>query len=157
MKKKGGFTLIELVVTISLLVLCFCFIIGFNQHFFEKNKIDILANQVINSIHYSRNMALISGQDLTLNAIDASGDWSAGMILFVDNPTHHYTAQDKLIYHWQWQPTTQLQLVWRGFKSTNYLTFAKTLRRSTVNGHFVILKDGVEMQRIVVNRLGRVK
>lgn len=155
MNKKGGFTLVELVVTLSLLVICFCFVVGFNQDFLEKNKIDSLVSQVKNSIYYSRNRALFSGQDVTLNAMDASDDWSGGMLLCVDNPRHH--CQENIIYQWQWKQYPQLKLVWRGFKSTKYLTFSKTLRHSTVNGHFVILKNGIEVRRIVVNRLGRVK
>ena|SRR3990167_3572952 len=155
MKINEGFTLIELLVTLSVLSIIFCFVLGFNHRFFEKNKIDVLVSQIITSIYSSRNQAINSGRDVTLNPIDVSGDWSAGMILFVDNPSHHYTKQDKLIYTWQWQQSPRLKVVWRGFKSTDYLTFAKTLRRSTVNGHFVILQDGVEVRRIVVNRLGR--
>ncbi|OGV51636.1 MAG: hypothetical protein A3F46_08375 [Legionellales bacterium RIFCSPHIGHO2_12_FULL_42_9] len=157
MKINDGFTLIELVVTVSVLAVIFCFVLGFNHAFFVKNKIYVLEKQLINGLHYSRNRAFILGRDVTLNPIEASGDWSAGMILFVDNPRHYYTKQDKLIYTWQWQQSPRLKLVWRGFRSTDYLTFAKTLRRSTVNGHFVILQDGVEVRRIVVNRLGRTK
>ncbi len=157
MKNYRGLTLIELLVTLSLLAVS-CFFWGeLSQHFFIKNNIDLLEKKLINSIHYSRNRALISGQDVTLNAAQGSGDWSEGMILFVDNQAHHYTSQDKLIYHWQWPRSSQLQLVWRGFNSSNYITFSKLLRHSTANGHFMILKNGLEVRRIVVNRLGRVK
>ena len=146
----------ELLLVLSLFALCFCFVFGFNHSFFEKNKRDRLEKEVMNSIDYARESAMISGQDLTLNPIDASDNWSSGMILFVDNVSHHYTEQDKVIYRWQWSSSPHLKLLWRGFQSTKYLIFSNTLRRSIVNGHFVILKDGVEVRRIILNRLGRV-
>ena len=160
MKKKflAGFTLFELLVVISILAIIFLFSWGINPQFFIKNKIDLLAKQVVNSIHYSRNQAMISGQDVTLNALDKSGDWSLGMVLFVDNATHRYAEldHDKMLYSWHWQPTPQLRLVWRGFKSNDYLTFSSNFRHSTVNGHFEIMHNGVVVRRIVINRLGRV-
>ena len=160
MKKRflAGFTLFELLVVLSIFVIIFLFSWGVNPQFFTKNKIDLLEKQVANSIHYSRNQAMISGQDVTLNALDKSGDWSQGMVLFIDNSTHRYAEGDhaKVLYSWHWQSSPQLRLVWQGFKSKDYLTFSGNLRRSTVNGHFEILQNGVVVRRIVINRLGRV-
>ena len=156
MKRNAGVTLFELLVTLTVVAVFFCSVLGYNQYFFEKNQIDLLEKQLTNSIHYSRNRALTSGHDVTLNSLTSSGDWSAGMILFRDNATHHYTGQESVLYHWKWQRLPQLLLVWKGFKSKDYLTFSKTLRRSTVNGHFLILRKGSEVRRIAINRFGRV-
>ena len=156
MNQSYGFTFIELMVVLVILAISLSFGVGFNQLFLEKNSVDRLEKQVINSIHFSRNKTLSSGQNLTLNSRVDPSDWSSGMVLFVDNPTHHYCEKDKLVYSWSWKSTPGLKLVWRGFKSDKYLLFSSSLRHSTVNGQFVIIKSGVEVRHIVLNRLGRV-
>jgi prepilin-type N-terminal cleavage/methylation domain-containing protein len=153
----GGFTLIELLVTLSIVLVVTSFVVGINHTFISKNKINALVQHVINSIDTARSQALILGQDMTLTARTNARDWSDGMFLFVDNPTHQYQRDDTFIYSWHWQSTPNLQLVWHGFKSTKYLIFSADLSHSTANGHFSIVHDGIEVRRVIVNRWGAVR
>lgn len=149
-------TLIELMVVIVLLTACLFFVIQFNQDIILKNKRTVVENQIMNAVRYSRNSALVTGHDVTLNPLAGGQDWSTGMILFVDNKTHHYTGQEKVVYSWQWAEVAPLKVSWNGFKAQDYLIFSRDLRHATVNGHFSIMNKGTEIRRIVLNRLGRV-
>lgn len=155
MRKQLAFSLIEILVVLAIIGIGFVFYIPFSSKTLQNNQLEVLENNIINSIQYARTKAMMTGLNLTLNPIAGNMDWSKGMVLFVDNPSHHYSEKDRLIYQWQWQDSP-LQVVWHGFRSANFLVLSATIDDRTVNGHFSILFEQNEVSRLVVNRLGRI-
>lgn len=151
-----GLTLIELLLCLGLLTVLLVAGLGFGSQFLAKRQALILEKQLVSVVQYSRHWAQVFHQDVTLNPLAGQNDWSKGMVLFVDNSSHHYSSQVKLIHQWYFNQNRLLRLVWHGFQADDYLMFSKETHRSTVNGHFLILSDGVVLKRLVVNRLGRI-
>ena len=90
-------TLTELLLVLSLMSLTLLFLPASNEQLTQKNQRINLENQLTNIIQFSRNMAMAKGQNLAINSLSGDEYWSSGMVLFVDNPSHHYTVKDKLL------------------------------------------------------------
>jgi Tfp pilus assembly protein FimT len=103
MNKFIGFTLFESLVYLAVLTILLSFSIPLSHFFYQKNEVEVVAGDVINAILYARNIALKEGTPVTLNPFPISKDWSSGMVLFVDNSSHHYSENDKIIHQWQWR------------------------------------------------------
>lgn len=153
--RNPGFTLIELLVCLAILCTLF-FFVPISSHFFQKNQAEVVSEEIKNAIRYARNVALIKGIPLTLAPLPGKSDWSDGMVLFVDNPKHQYDVREKLIYQWQWHHPG-IQVEWKGFRSTHYLTFSTHLTHSTANGAFYILGNHIVQRKLIINRLGRIR
>lgn len=149
-----GFSLFELLVVIAIVatILTFCLPIG--SQTLDKNKVALVEKELITGMEYARSMALLIGSNLSLNPL-VNEDWSQGMVLFVDNKTHHLSDKDKVLFQWHWH-ISPLQVKWYGFRSSAYLTLSSDLRHAAANGRFVILYQNIEVGHIKVNRMGRV-
>jgi prepilin-type N-terminal cleavage/methylation domain-containing protein len=155
MIKNFGFTLLELLVCLAILCALF-FCLPLESYFYQHNQIDTMSEEIKSTIRYARNIALLKGVPLTLNPLPGRNDWSDGMILFVDNLQHQYTDDDELIYQWEWH-RQGIQVEWKGFRSTHYLTFSTLLDKATCNGTFHIFGNHVEQKKLIVNRLGHIR
>ena len=155
MSKNLGFTLIELLVCLAILSALF-FFVPISSLFYQHNQIEVTCEDIKNAIRYARNVALLKGVPLALTPLPGTSDWSEGMILFIDNPLHQYNAHDELIYQWQWRHPG-IQIEWKGFRSTQYLTFSTLLNESTSNGTFHVFSNHSEQRKLIVNRLGRIR
>lgn len=154
--KRSGFTLIEFLIysgVLCILLLCSMPLI---LDFYQKKRAEIIADEIKNAIRFTRNLAFKNDAPMTLNPLSDSGDWSQGMVLFVDNPQHQYTNKDKIVYQWQWY-YPGVRVTWQGFRSGHYITFSPGLRQSTANGHFNIATNHQYQKQLIVNRLGSVR
>lgn len=154
--KHAGFTLIELLIYSAVLCILLVLSVPLSLDLYQKNRAEIIAGEIENAVRFARNLAFKNDAPMTLNPLSDSGDWSQGMVLFVDNPQHHLTAQDKIIHQWQWN-YSGVQVSWKGFRSSHFITFSPILRQSTANGHFNIATSSHYQKQLVVNRLGSVR
>lgn len=152
----SGFTLLELLVCLSLVAIVFFFALPFGASLHHKNQLETLIDSVSNGITIAKTQALARGETLVLSPLNDSTDWSQGMWLFVDNQQHTYRPGAKLLYEWHWQ-AEGVSMIWHGFQSDNYLLFTPDIARNTVNGYFLIKHGHQPPIKLVVNRLGRVK
>lgn len=150
-----GLTLVELLVTMSLLFIIIFFTIPFTPDFLKKNELECVANEIKIAIHTAKMQALITRDRLALTPILGNNDWSQGMRLFVDNLTHQYTERDKLIYQWHWK-YPGVSVTWQGFQSKKYILFSTDMSCSATNGYFMI-QSTLRHIKLIINRLGRVK
>ena len=149
-----GYTLLELLLILTLVALSFFLIVGLNQHLWIKNQIITTQSILANIVQFSRNAALEEGHEVTLNAFKNSDDWSSGVLLFQDNQVHQYTGDETILHQWSFNLSPQIYVRWKGFQSDQYIVFSPNLRRSTSNGHFDIYHQGRLMSTLIVNRLG---
>ena len=154
--KHAGFTLIELLICSAVLCILLVLSVPLSLDLYQKNRAEIIAGEIENAVRFARNLAFKNDAPMTLNPLSDSSDWSRGMVLFVDNPQHHFTAHDKIVHQWQWN-YSGVRVTWKGFRSSHYITFSPILRQSTANGQFNIATSRQYQKQIIVNRLGSVR
>ena len=155
-KRSQGLTLIELLVTLSLLSILFFFSTLLTHSFYKKNQFQIISDEIKMAIYTAKMQALMTRDTLVLTPLSGEGDWSHGMLLFVDNGTHHFIPNDPLLHQWHWA-SPDIQISWHGFQSKNYLLFAADIRRSTTNGYFMIKNNLHQQVKLIINRVARVR
>lgn len=82
---ERGFTLIELMVTISLLAILAAIAAANLSSFFVRNRVAGASNDLFTTLSLARGEATMRGMPVTLRRLSStSRDWSAGWELFVD-------------------------------------------------------------------------
>ena len=150
-----GLTLIELLISLSILAVLFCFAYPLTPSLYGKNQLQVVCADIKNAVLFAKLQAQLRGERLILAPVSETCNWALGMRLFVDNPKHRYTSEDSLLREWHWH-TNGLQIRWRGFFSTDYLLFAQDMNHNAVNGSFLI-QNSVQRITLFVNRLGRIR
>ena len=155
-RAENGLTLIELLISLSLLAIVLCFSLPLAPTLYKKNQLQLLSDELSGAIHFAKIQALVTGDVLALTRLPGTTDWSSGMMLFVDNAKHHYTPDVKLLHEWHWS-FVGMDVSWHGFQSDDYLLFATDISHNTVNGYFLITTPLQPKVKLVVNRLGRIR
>lgn len=93
--KYYGFTIIELLVTLSVLAILLTIAGPSLVNFVKNNRLVALTNDLVSDLNFSRNEAIKQGVPVSIcasaNPADAnpncsgSSDWSSGRLIFVDN------------------------------------------------------------------------
>lgn len=155
MRRFKGLTLLELLFSLALLSLLFCFCFPLRNALLTRNQLEVLAKEISLAILYARNLAFVSHQPLILTPLQQSADWSKGMLLFVDNKNHHYEPQLKILHQWSWD-YPKVQIKWTGAKSSTYLIFADEIEHAFTSGHFDLISQAKAL-RLIINRFGRIR
>lgn len=151
----SGLTLIELLIVLTLMSVVTLMSAPMFLAIYQKNQLEITKNELGAVIRYARNKALEYHVSLILAPVPPLTDWSKGMILFIDNKNHKYSAGDQLLYQWGGAPDG-IQVSWRGFFSNDYLRFSPELREAATSGHFDLINAHSSHCKLIVNRIGRV-
>ncbi len=154
-KMFSGFTLLEILLCLLLLSIVIFFSLSYTPLLYKKNQSQTISADIKNAVHTAKMQALLQGQALALTSLSRTSNWSDGMRLVVDNPTHHYEEDSETLYEWHWT-STGTQVEWHGFQSNEYVLFATDLRSSRTNGYFLI-KNVDQQIKLILNRLGRVR
>ena len=147
---KNGFTLLELIFTISLasILLMYSFSSLFDLK--QKNEREYLVNEIANAITYAKIQASASGHALLLSA--KNSNWSMGMELLMPNKV----KQNSLIHQWNWN-INHWNVEWRGINGQKYINLSGNTQAMS-NGRFILTNNKTQEKVILyLNRLGRVK
>ena len=79
-----GFTLIELMVTISVLAILLTIAVPSFRTFVLNNRITGQANDMMTALNYARSEAIKRGLPVIMSSNSGTADWSAGWIVFAD-------------------------------------------------------------------------
>lgn len=154
---KSGFTLVELITTLLIILGLFFVLMPLGSTFLNKNNIDTQVKTIVNAIKYAKHSALLEERRLVLSELSPEDGWKKGMQLFVDNSeNHHYSSEDERLREWHWR-SGNIQVEWHGFMSDRYLIFSDDLQTSALSGYFSISENNKVKRKIVINRLGRVR
>ncbi|HEX5313935.1 MAG TPA: GspH/FimT family pseudopilin [Gammaproteobacteria bacterium] len=88
--KSGGFTLIEMLVTIGLLAILSAIALPSYRSFVAGNRAATQLNTFVADFQYARSDAMLNGTDVSMCAsadgqsCAADGDWNQGWIVFMD-------------------------------------------------------------------------
>ncbi len=107
----NGFSLLELLVTISIMLMLVSLIIPSQKLVLVESKIDVMRMQLVRAINLTQIEAITRKEAVTLcpslDQITCSGHWKDGYIIL---------ANKKVIYSFM-NPVNQGQLYWRAFPS----------------------------------------
>jgi len=93
MNKKAaqGFTLVELMVTVSVLAIVLGVGVPGFQELIQNNRMTVSVNDMVTDLNLARSEAVKRGSSVTLcrrndagTACNASGNWLSGWIIFID-------------------------------------------------------------------------
>jgi Tfp pilus assembly protein FimT len=154
--KNCGLSFFELLAGLTIISILFflCLPLGFS--IVQNNRLEVIKDEITAAVHYARNRAVLQELPLILTPLPDATDWSAGMLLFVDNKKHQYSPKATLIHQWQWKHRG-IQVSWRGLHSDHYLLFPANLKHAAVDGHFIIQSNEGKILKLTINRLGRVR
>lgn len=154
-QNNTGFTLIELLMSMAVLVCLLLFSTQFSESFYKKNQLEWLANEIKTAVYFSKMQSYSRNQTLSLMPLANTLNWSEGMKLVVDNPSHTYMSDSKIVYEWRWNvPNTTI--TWQGFQGKKFLLFSPDIKTSDLNGFFII-SNKANQRKVILNRLGRAR
>lgn len=152
--KLKGFSLIELLVILTIITTLTLIGITSYSYLIHKNERQTLVDEIRTAIQYSKMQAIRLGHPISLSPIDKESNWSKGMILTQNNSNKNKTD---LLYQWQWHHP-QWNIKWAGVNSPDKITFSNNPVSAISNGKFILF-DSYTKERVVIilNRLGRIK
>ncbi|HAT1720070.1 TPA: GspH/FimT family protein [Legionella pneumophila] len=152
--KITGFTLLETMLTLALLL--GLLLLGSWSFFslIQSNERESLVNSIKTAIQYSKIQAIHLGHPIYLLPFGSNENWSRGMVLAKLNRKSNKT---ELIYKWQWS-SNSWNINWKGVDSNHRIIISNIPNRAMSNGKF-ILNNRRTNEKIVVtlNKLGRVR
>lgn len=152
--KIKGFTLLELLITMTLFISLSIIGIGSYTYFLKKNEQKTIIDELRTAIQYAKMQAIILGSPVHLAPLDTSSNWSNGMVL---NFVNKKTNKMERIHQWQWNHPRWF-LNWEGVGSANRIGFSTYPGQAISNGRFILInKDNQEQVTLILNRLGRIR
>jgi len=139
MLKNRGFTLVELLITLVIVMVLTMTAIPSLKHIYHVSKSTAVINQVVGITRLARNTAVTEKTTTTLcpslDGLTCSGGWKDGVILFTDNNTNSQIDDNDHVIRF-YQPFIDTGFLnWRSLR--NKIQFSSTgLPRGTV-GSFV--------------------
>ncbi|HEX2548579.1 MAG TPA: GspH/FimT family protein [Gammaproteobacteria bacterium] len=128
---QKGFSLLELLITLIIIVIIAAFAIPNLKHFLYQSEVDALAPELIQAIQLARSESIINHQTTTLCGSDnfktCSNHWDEGYMV-LDTEKVHYTFRSTRYHGF---------LHWRAFpKGKNDVTFLADGSLNAENGTF---------------------
>lgn len=102
-KGQDGFTLLELMITVTLLGILAAIALPSFGDLVKSNRITTQANSVVASLHYARNETVNRGVDVRIEPVVTGTDWSAGWRVRIDgnNDGDFSDAEDIIIRNYE--------------------------------------------------------
>lgn len=149
---KMGFTLMELVICLSLMGILLAFSIPTGMSFYQHTQQKAIQLALQSAVRHARLHAMINNAVCVLAPSDASQDWSLGIGLY-KLEDFQQTPRQKPFSVWSWSKR-QTQVVWRGFQSQHALYFMPDVAHNAVNGSFLVNVAQQPPIKLVVSRFG---
>lgn len=158
-----AFTLIELLIAISIVSILFGYgLPSFNQ-MLERKKVSINVERLVQTIQLSRHTAITKNTKVTLcpinNSLQCTSDWSNGYMSFVDiQGDREFNDNDTLLYQ-HFSQDEKSTLSWRAFGYRRSLQWLETGITNHQNGSFVFCYNNKsELSRgVYMTKSGRVR
>ena len=147
LSKFRGFSLLELLICLSVVTILLLGTMASTRPLNIKNKREIIADEIKGAIGFAKMQSLLCESDILLKSLSDNEDWSQGMRLWRDN---------HLLREWQWA-SDGIIITWQGFQSSHYLLFSADMSRNALNGTFKIIDNDLKSSKLIVNRLGKVR
>jgi len=163
-QNKTGFTLVELVVSLSIAGLLITLAIPSFSQTVAKTRLRSQLQIVFTHHQLARSEAIKTNQRITLckssNGIQCTpkASWTEGWIVFNDPDLDKTVNNNDRIIRVQQPISSGLSLSYRGFGSFNYISYFSD-GRSTTNGTFTLCNQygSSEAMSVIISRTGRAR
>jgi type IV fimbrial biogenesis protein FimT len=158
----NGFSLLELVITISIAAILCALVIPAQTAVLGKARSDVARAQLLQAIHLAHSEALLHGTTVTLCAsrdhVSCQGDWQDGQILFLDKNKHGIVDDRRDILS-VFDALRGAVLHWRSSRHKNYLSLTAVGRTDAEDGTFwYCMHDGKNpVWAIRINEMSRAR
>jgi type IV fimbrial biogenesis protein FimT len=160
---QKGFTLLELLLTISILIIFAAFMVPGNNLFFQKTQRQVNSAELLRILHFARTQAIVQNTTITLcksaDRKTCSGNWQDGIIVF-KNPEKDRVVHDPeslliAIHEFSFAGV----LHWRASLAHDYLQFSPSGMTSSENGTFWYCEKNAPHPSwvIKINQAGRAR
>ncbi len=147
-----GYSLLEMLVCLVLVVCMGCSFLPFNALMQERQK-KLLAQEITEALRFARMEAQMTGKVLQLTPLRGEENWARGLLLVEKTHDGH---EGTLHHQWHWS-YPNLVMIWHGFLSNHYVQFEPNLADNASNGYFLINDTSLKSLTLVVTRLGVVR
>lgn len=161
MKNNKAFTLIELMISLSIIGLLLGVALPQYGKFVDRNKIKAESMQLRVTLQLGRKTAISEYKKVTIcpsNSNTCSKNWSEGYIAFIDlNEDRQLNADEKLLY--RGNVDDDIKLRFRAFGRTSSFQWHQTGITNHQNGtfEFCFKQDPKLSRALIVSKAGRVK
>ena len=158
-----AFTLIELLISISIIAILTNLALPSFEGFLERRKIEANQQRLIQVLQLSRVSAATKNIRVTICASDSgtncSSDWSEGFIAFTDiDGNRVFNGNDELLYQYH-NNDRKVIISWRAFGHKKSLQWLPTGITNHQNGSFELCYDDKEKlaRALFITKAGRVR
>lgn len=154
MCKRSGFSLLEALIVIFLLVILALFGLSLKSDWYQDQMIWVMQQDIEQAIEHGVQESLILGEPLRLIPLRHQ-DWSSGLALLRESELQQQSPTT--LFTWPWRSSDK-RVVWHGFLSNHYLRFTPEISQAVLNGYFRIDTTGRDQAvTLIVNRLGKIR
>ena len=138
MKRANGFTLLELIVTMTILIIVLTLGIPSLHQWVQRSKTTNLQYTLLHSIHYARTQAVGLQSTITLcpGINDCEDDWGSDIIIFNDLDSNGFWDGNELLLKHVNIGELGQKLAWRSFRRKPYIQFNLQGLTKALNGTF---------------------
>ncbi len=152
--KQPGYTLIELLLVLTIIgVILTASLASWHTTQLAYIKRNVLRD-ITHALYMARSEAILNAETFIFSPINASSDWSSGMMLHQATNASVTQATARQVWHW---PDKRLHLSWHGFQGDKQIVVSHVPHRLALNGYFLVNIKGFPTERWVVNRFGRIR
>ncbi len=163
MQSNKAFTLIEILITLSITFILLFISISSFKHLYLQTSDDVVRNQLIHAIQFAKNESRVRYQSIGLckseNYLNCSGNWEDGQIVFLDkhNDGKIHNTNDILLKIDM--PLKHGKLYWREFPVyRDYVVFSPASLLQSDNGTFWYCNTkSLLVWAIVLNKSGNLR
>jgi len=165
MKSHKGYTLVELLVTLSILGVISSFGIPSFYNTLQNQKAVSIAYELYHHLNYARNEAISKNHAVTVcasydkNSCSRLKDWSyQSMVIFIDKNRNGQIDKEDEILKIKKFGLDHGSLMWRSFRNKSYLQWLPSGMTHYQNGNFVYCpasKNPKYAKTIIMNAAGR--
>ena len=158
-----GFTLVEMMIVISVLSILMSLSVPSFSAMFKRHKASGEADNMVSLIYLARSEAIKNNQVVTIcrseNGLECGNDWKNGWLIFVDNNRNGSKDINEKILR-SGQAGNGYQLSFRAFGSTRYLRFTPLGITLAQNGTFKLCpedNDDRYARAVIISKTARAR
>ncbi|MBO3276757.1 GspH/FimT family pseudopilin [Pseudomonas schmalbachii] len=158
MSKTRGFSLVEMLIVLSILTIALSFAAPSFGDFIAKQRIQTAFDNLNGAIHQARSTAALTGRSVSLAA--TSGDWAKGWSLFYDaNNDGIRQEHEELISVHEALQDIQVLADSTTRRYIHYVPAGYSIQKSGAfhAGNLAICGKSARGYKIVINRAGRIR